>query len=200
MELESLWKINKKLMEEIGYYKVQREKLKSKTECLVFTSKAMLTNTYQDTQDGLRSNDRNKKNIKMKNKMLLLSDSHGRGINNLLRNSAINEHYEIESIIKPNATFKNITKNIVGLTNNYGPQDVIVIMAGTNDISNDHKSINPKATDINYILKRSLVTNVMLLTIPYRYDDATLNKNILRINRKLPYILYYYTYYLIIAH
>lgn len=119
------------------------------------------------------------KTVSHKQKITLMSDSHGRSLGRMLQTS-LGRNYEVLSVVKPNATLENVTGGldceISGLKNS----DHLVIIGGTNDI-NDTNEFDIRHY-VNRIAHKTKHTNVILCTIPLRYDKPYLNKKIRKIN------------------
>jgi cell division protein FtsB len=110
----------------------------------------------------------------LRKKVLLLSDSHGRGINNFLSKS-ITEDFFVCGNVYPGAKLDQIMENTLtkkelsALTKN----DYAVIIGGTNNF--DRKS-TVRDADLfleklkNLIKEFNKKTNFIVSTVPYRYD------------------------------
>lgn len=102
-----------------------------------------------------------------KNKILILADSHGRGLGNLLR-SEMQEKYEVTSIFHPNARLHQVTSDLRKLTNSYSKKDFVIVMGGTNDIENSATA--SYGMDVQEVINSTKNTNLIMVTIPPRYD------------------------------
>lgn len=112
-------------------------------------------------------------------KILFLADSHGRDCSYLLRNQDNLRNFQILSIFKPAATFQQVIENIEDLTKGFSFQDYVVINGGSNNIK---KSLVPAAA-FDKIVSVSRCTNIIINTVPYRYDDYSLNPLIFNLNK-----------------
>lgn len=63
---------------------------------------------------------------------LVLSDESGRGINKILRN-LLGSGYNVESVIKPDASLDNVLDSSHRLCNDFTRKDIVIIVAGCND-------------------------------------------------------------------
>jgi len=84
----------------------------------------------------------------------------------------LSSKFEVSSFIKPGACINNIVQSQEKELNCLGPNDVIIINGGTNDLN----KLNFRATGIltkmiNFILKYNN-TNILIVNIPHRYDQA----------------------------
>lgn len=115
----------------------------------------------------------------VKGKVTLLSDSHGRGLCHLLQ-SRLGERSAVLSVVKPNATLENVTggmdREITGLKSS----DHLVVLGGTNNI--DGRTEYDIKPFVNELANKTKHTNLVLCTVPLRYDKPHLNKKIRKIN------------------
>lgn len=111
-------------------------------------------------------------------KILLLSDSHGRNCASLL-NDFIKPKYCATSVIKPNACFSSVIQGASKLARDFKRDDVVVILAGTNDIRIKNNFIP--------VLEKSIAamdhTNILLCTVPYCYDRPEFNERVYKVNK-----------------
>lgn len=118
-------------------------------------------------------------------RVLLLADSQGRGCNNIL-SKKLGPGNIIESIIKPNAPLREIVKDVINLSSDLQERDVIVISGGTNDT---HLNIDNAKKEIDLALLKLLPvshrTNIIINTIPHRFDRDDLNSQIDCMNQYL---------------
>lgn len=123
----------------------------------------------------------NKNNKLRMPKLLVLCDSHGRGLSSILKD-LIGDRFHVEVFFKPNATVKQIVEDIQNLTKYFTTDDHVVIIGGTNDV-NSNNIIRCVTKIANLCFK----TNVIISTIPYRYDTPhwNVNQNIYMINKRI---------------
>lgn len=110
---------------------------------------------------------------------MVLSDSHGRDLASILRQ---NSRFSMStlSFVKPNAKLEQVIENVGVLARNLTKNDVIFVMGGTNnDLSNFNYDI------ITSFVEQMKHTNIILSSIPYRYDDTRLNNKIFSINSNI---------------
>lgn len=115
-------------------------------------------------------------------KLLILGDDLGRNINKLTRQRLGNSTHQIESIIKPGASYMQVIHNVEVLTRTYSTQDHIIILAGSNDFSRDNRY--PRFRDISDAIKKCSTLNIILATVPLT-NDFKLNRFINKFNNKL---------------
>lgn len=113
-------------------------------------------------------------------RITLLSDSHGRNLGPIIKNTFTDNLTRIDSIFKPNATFSQVVDNVNKLTTDFTKNDAVVIMAGTND-----SNLAFFETSVKNIMEICAKTNLFLCTIPYRYDKPILNNLIFEMNKLL---------------
>jgi hypothetical protein len=130
----------------------------------------------------------NQRNIT--HKLVLIGDSHIKGFAAALQ-SVFNSEYEIFSVVKPGSNSNMLSESITATVTQLSKDDVLVISSGTNDYELD----NFKQTfrNIRDYLSPLLHTNIVVLSIPHRYDlhDCTVvNSKISRINKMLSKLAY----------
>lgn len=116
-----------------------------------------------------------------KQKVVVLSDSHGRGLRQLLGRKFAKK--EVYSVIKPNATLEVVTSGLDNETSKLGSNDHLVILGGCNNM-NFEKDFDVKQA-VKEIATKTRNTNVLLCTIPLRYDKPDLNVKIRKTNINL---------------
>ena len=112
-----------------------------------------------------------------KHRVLLLSDSHGRGLSERLREQ-LGPQYEIDSFVKPNAGLENVTKFASSSSSDYTTNDCVVIIGGTNDTLSSESFKDTAKCLSNKVAELSSRTNVIVTAIPSRYDLPRLNNAI----------------------
>lgn len=120
----------------------------------------------------------------VKNKVLVLADSHGRDFGSLFyqfEGNHNNNNICMDTIFKPNATLEGIVCDIESLTKNFNFNDCVVIFGGTNNFINSSKSymIYKTAKSLRFKIRH---TNVIFCAIPYNNKYPTLNKEISKFN------------------
>lgn len=140
-------------------------------------SQGFSVNKIYNSLKQLKNRSKYKKVESVKQKVVLLSDSHGRRLNYILKKRF---QGEVFSMVKPNATIEQVAGGLDGELRNLGSKDHLVILGGTNDICSG-TDINVKSTMRNIALKTKH-TNVIICTIPLRYDRLDLNGKIRKTN------------------
>ena len=129
--------------------------------------------------------------IHRRKKVLILADSQGRQCNKNL-SKELNEHFEVQSVIKPGAKFCDVIKNVDNMCKDFNQDDCVIILAGTNDVDtiqdNGTYAIENGVKDLVKISKH---TNLILNPVPYRYDDISLNHTISDINVSMHKVVNY---------
>ncbi|KAG8318416.1 hypothetical protein J6590_001528 [Homalodisca vitripennis] len=114
---------------------------------------------------------------KSKHKILILADSHGKSLGNMIeqRSSA-----NVCSFIRPGAKFGQVTEDVKELTKELSNDDHLLVIAGTNNI--ESTSIEQLLKDIQTLIKNSKHTNLVLATVPMRFDTPNLDLKISTVN------------------
>lgn len=111
-------------------------------------------------------------------KLTILSDSHGRGLASKLSNKM--DDFDVSSFVYPGASLEFLISKIHLVNKSMTMDDILLIIGGTNDISN-----NPQV-DFKPIIDSCLNlsnSKVMLLEIPYRFDLKGYNNTIRKVNK-----------------
>lgn len=122
----------------------------------------------------------------MTHRILIISDSHGRGYSKRLRN-ALPDNFRILAFIKPNGTIDNVVENINAKVKDFGNADFVFVLAGTNDVGRcvDSSSISDLVCKFETIMEATRHTNTVISTIPFRYDKTYFNNVIAHINNRI---------------
>lgn len=110
------------------------------------------------------------KEINKKNNILILCDDQFGFVVDSIRAKFCN--YDVLSIVKPNAFFKDVISDVLNLTKSFTLDDYVILHAGYNDVQNGRA---PYFGMINGLLKHCTHTNIILTTVSYSYVK---NKNI----------------------
>ena len=117
-------------------------------------------------------------------KIMILCDEYGSNLNVLLKRLVNKENkdiYKIETIKKPAASLSGVIEDIESLSRMYSLNDYIIIMAGTNDFSNNKY---PLFKGIHNKIKNCTHTNIIFTTVPFCPNGKN-NKYINKYNNKL---------------
>lgn len=112
---------------------------------------------------------------KKKKKVLLLSSSQGRMCSNLLQ-ERLGDGYEVSSIVKPNARLKEVVGDVDNLVANFGKEDCLIVLGGTNDMDGNYKETIPEG--IRRVLPLSKKTNVIFNSVLTRFDRPELRSQV----------------------
>lgn len=121
-----------------------------------------------------------------KQRILIVGGGQCRGLASALISSRKNSkfsHYDISSIIKPNASTEEILKSCY--TNNLGQQDYVIICVGENDHNPTNYLIELSST-LKYLQKRNI--NAIVININYNrhLNECTLNNLIKTVCQYFP--------------
>lgn len=121
------------------------------------------------------------------NRIAIFSDSMCRGVSKIIHDKFCSSA-KVSSLVKPNANFFQVTKNIPSFCKDFGTKDVIVIQAGTNDMSLLQPN-SAKILPVKHFVHLASKTNIILCSVPYRYDNlAHLTTNIFETNSYVKYV------------
>ncbi|XP_039282942.1 uncharacterized protein LOC111046414 [Nilaparvata lugens] len=118
-----------------------------------------------------------------KRRMTILSDSQGKHLSEYLQH--LYDSFETFVYTKPGAKLKHIIQDGMDFVKDFTKDDVIVILAGTNDFHVDEPHQLTVFQGINALLKLRLKSKIVVCSVPYRYDNLSLNENILFSNSYL---------------
>lgn len=113
-------------------------------------------------------------------KVLILADSQGRECASVLSN--LLKSYKVESIFKPSGTMNDVISDARTLCSKFTKRDFLIIWAGTMNIT---KKIRFPAESLTELCGNLSHTNVIMLTIPRRYDITTSAFSVACINNSI---------------
>lgn len=141
--------------------------------------------TINDLRQNIKNLTNNELPTLSKHRIILLGDSHLRGYARSLQ-SIVNNDYDILGIVKPGSCSDVLKEsNAEGLTQ-CSPNDQILINIGTNDYELDGL-VNTYQNIRNFLMHHNH-TNILLMSIPFRFDlpnHNEVNNKILTLNNKL---------------
>ena len=110
----------------------------------------------------------------------ILGDSHVKGISAILKQS----HNKVSSITMPGAPIQQLINNLNCKTAHLTPHDFFVFVGGTNDLKIDNSLISASFNKIHLdsVLSQAKHTNVVISTVPQRYDNLESNQIIQQYN------------------
>lgn len=115
-----------------------------------------------------------------KDKILVLSDSQGRNLHSYIQK--FTEDYEVCVHSKPGAKLKDIVRDSKCLIEDCSTNDFVVLIGGTNDIGKCEPSQFSITQGLKSLLALNVNTNVIINSVPYRYDTSQFNDNIFYAN------------------
>lgn len=124
----------------------------------------------------------NAENSKTFKNVTMLSDSHGRGLGRLLQNQ-LSGKCKVYSVVKPNGKLEHVASDLDYEASKLKNNDHLVVLSGTNNVSLKN-NFNVK-NYVKEIAEKTNHTNVILCTIPQRYDEPNLNSLIRKVNIEL---------------
>jgi lysophospholipase L1-like esterase len=135
----------------------------------------------------INGNNRRKinKEQKGKRKILLIGDSHMKGLSSELKQN-LGDTCEILGIVKPNASVTELVGTSIQEVNKLAKNDVLVFWGGANDVSKNNSS-KGLIQEINY-LRTNQQTNNIVITVPHRFDldyNSCVNTEVKKYNRRL---------------
>lgn len=114
-------------------------------------------------------------------RILIVGDSQSRMSTVLLKDYVRTNHI-IETIVKPGATFESVVDNLKSLTQSFGENDYIIIIAGTNNILKK-SPLNRNAVFKTYSDLRQ--TNCILVSVPFFNVNKHSNQDVENFNSEL---------------
>jgi hypothetical protein len=134
-------------------------------------------------RDQQHRGDQHRGHTPVQKRVLLLSDSHGRKLQKMMSSMISDESTKIVSIVKPGAGLEEIVKGIVH-ANNFGENDTVILMGGTNDINSNSTPYQRIITQaLEKFIPLSKTTKIIINEIPIRADRPELNIEIGKANR-----------------
>jgi hypothetical protein len=119
-----------------------------------------------------------------KHKVLLIGNSHIRGCAANMK-TFLNEQFEVSGIVYPGSDFTSLMNSAKGDIWKHTKDNILIICSGTNEIErNDSRNI----FIISNFVKSVNHTNIVLLSVPFRYDlrdSSYMNSEIKYFNRQL---------------
>lgn len=121
--------------------------------------------------------------VPQRRKTIILSDSHGRHLSSLLHDKCAGT-CNVLGYVKPNATFSQVISNLDLVVSGLNKDDFLIVCGGTNDVNSGHCGTTLSLL-VKELLNKTMHTNLILIGIPYRFDNKSLNSHILHINRTI---------------
>jgi hypothetical protein len=123
--------------------------------------------------------------VKIQNKIILIGDSHIRGLTSELKNH-LGREYSISSTLMPGAGLQNITNLSKNEVTTLTKSDTVIVCGGSNDVNRNESQAGLNSLE-NFVNLRTN-SKVLILPLPHRHDltyDSCVNKEIQSFNRKL---------------
>ena len=102
-----------------------------------------------------------------KYKVLLMGDSHMRGSAARL-NASLEARFEVCGVMKPGSNTASLIETAKGNVEKLTMNDFLIICSGTNDIDRNYPTKAFK--NITNFIKNVNHTNIILVSVPYKYD------------------------------
>jgi hypothetical protein len=125
------------------------------------------------------------KSTKVKQKILVIGDSHTRGIASEIQLN-LDDDFEIQGIVRPGSDLAAITHTVNRDTGALTKQDAIVVWGGVRGISRNESQKGLR--QIRKSVLRHSQTNILVVNVPNRFDleaHSCVNKEVNAFNRKL---------------
>ena len=129
----------------------------------------------KNRNDTISNNNLNK--LAKSRQILLLTDEYGKYLLPFLE-SRLSADFHVQVICKPGATFKNVIRGQEAAISALKKDDFVIVLAGLN---NNDISLN----DITLIANWCFFTNLILCTIPAKFEESIPNNNIEYVNAKI---------------
>ena len=127
--------------------------------------------------------------LKQQKKVMVIGDSHSRGLASELQ-SYLGHKYSISGTIIPGASLNNITQLAKKELTNLTRSDTVIVWGGSNDVYKNEALTGLKCL-YTFVSQRT-TTNILTLTVPHRHDltlQSCVNGEIQTYNRKLHKIM-----------
>lgn len=179
----------------IPLYEVTNTQANHKANNLKMTKPTNKHSNPVKKQPYLPKNTTRQKNL---HKITIASDSQGRDLTKYLEHIS-NDRFDIFNTCQPGAPLRPIINGLKhsAVLKVHSKSDVVVIVGGTNDVSqfitNGHDSTTSYIDFLESQIKELNHTNVILATIPYRYDkqaESPENKVIKEVNHRTRLMCY----------
>ena len=138
-------------------------------------------NGLDDNSDAERVSGPEVKKSAKKERVLLLSSSHGSHCSKIL-SEKLSENYEVCGVVKPNARLNEVVESVDKLTSDFGDDDCVIVMAGGNG-EDDVDFITGITSGIGKIMKGKDRTRVIINALPQRFDREDLIEKVKLMNK-----------------
>jgi hypothetical protein len=124
-----------------------------------------VTKVTKSRIESLRN--KTKKESEIKQKIIIMGDSHARGMAKELK-YRLNQEFEIQCIIKPGSTLEKLVKTTYSDLKTLTKRDVCLVWGGTHDVGRNESNIGIHA--LKDFVSTHDHTNVIVINVPHRYD------------------------------
>ena len=114
----------------------------------------------------------------IKPRALVIGDNQCRNASFILKQK-LRDMYQVETVFKPNATFEQSVENLVNLCSSFGSDDVVIIMAGINNV---RRGVHLNKQTVGCIFKNLSHTRCIVISVPYFTGGPRLDNDIYRFN------------------
>ena len=138
-----------------------------------------------ETTHSTTSRKNNKEHQEERPRIIVLGDSHARGLARELLHQA-KQHFKVSGSVKPNAGLTDLLNTAKEDTSKLTKKDSLIVFGGTNDV--EKNLIGKNLTSVMNFLNATQHTKVILIDVPLRYDPGKrphINEEIMNYNRKL---------------
>ncbi|XP_039279745.1 uncharacterized protein LOC111056525 isoform X1 [Nilaparvata lugens] len=125
----------------------------------------------------------NNSSNKKKRRVTIMADSQGKQLSGYLQH--LDDDFDVFVYTKPGAKLKHVVQDGLVFVSDFTEDDFIIILAGSNDHHLDEPYQLTLFQGISSLLELNLKTNIIVCSVPLRYDDQRLNENILHSNSYL---------------
>jgi predicted phosphodiesterase len=122
---------------------------------------------------------------KMKHRILIIGDSHGRECASNIKYNLEND-FEVQGVINPGTGLKEITNSMKKEIKRLTKKDVVVVWGGTSEVGKN-ETING-LNQIKEFLKKNNHTNIIHMCVPHRFElqeNSCVSNEIKVFNRRL---------------
>lgn len=159
-----------------------RKLISSRQEVRSDLSNSRLTSVHGSGRNHdikLRDKDYLGRNVELrgsctKHKVLIMADSYGKNLAMYLNSKTSRDKYDIFSICRPSARLENVLCELEEFAKEFTMNDTVVIIGGSNNVSEHSESILTENI-VSRIVGLSRKTNVILATLPSRFDRSEFN-------------------------
>lgn len=124
------------------------------------------------------------------NKMTVLADSQGRGLNKEIKKHV--QGFNSLVVYKPGAKLKHVVNGCKKWTRGFSSRDYLAVFGGANDFGFHEPHQLTIRQGLDELFSLNTETNVIIIDIPYRYDFPIFNDNIYFMNQTIQNMIHKY--------